>query len=230
VFLGHVPLLRSGRACQLNPTPCLCNTSAGGPYAVHGDSTLASMQPSRRPRSTEGRTPAKATHTPSAAVCGFESSRSSILYPVSLRAHSRCVLTRRFPTLPGPADRCSRRIPVARILMSSPEQCWSFSGRYRRVRGLGEMDSGRCRRHRRASEGATLYANRFRAKHQSGVTANTLTKIVLRGAVLGATVYSEFLGARPAEGDGHSLEAAAETTISKAADRDVVPFVRRRAR
>jgi hypothetical protein len=58
--------------------------------------------------------------------------------------------------------------------------------------------------------GAILYANRGRAKHQSGVTANTLAKVVLTGAALGATVYSGILGAKTAEGDGHSVEGATE--------------------
>ena len=44
--------------------------------------------------------------------------------------------------------------------------------------------------------GLLLYANRDRAKHQSGVTANTVTKILLTGAALGATVYSGILGAK----------------------------------
>ena len=62
--------------------------------------------------------------------------------------------------------------------------------------------------------GAVLYANRGRAKHQSGVTANTLTKIVLTGAAVGATVYSGILGAKAAQGDGHPVEGATEPTAS----------------
>jgi hypothetical protein len=57
-----------------------------------------------------------------------------------------------------------------------------------------------------------LYANRGRAKHQAGVTSNTVTKIVLTGAALGATVYSGGLGAKAAEGDGHSIGGATEPT------------------
>ncbi len=57
---------------------------------------------------------------------------------------------------------------------------------------------------------AILYANRGRAKHQSGVTANTLAKIVLTGAALGATVYSGLLGAKTARGDGHPVDGATE--------------------
>jgi hypothetical protein len=62
--------------------------------------------------------------------------------------------------------------------------------------------------------GAILYANRGRAKYQSGVTANTLTKIVLTGAALGATVYSGILGVKAAQGDGHPVEGATEPTAS----------------
>jgi hypothetical protein len=58
--------------------------------------------------------------------------------------------------------------------------------------------------------GAILYANRGRAKHQSGVTANTLVKIVLTAAALGATVYSGVLGAKSARGDGYPVEGATE--------------------
>jgi hypothetical protein len=62
--------------------------------------------------------------------------------------------------------------------------------------------------------GAILYANRSRAKHQSGVTANTLTKVVLTGAARGATVYSGGLGAKSARGDGHSIEGATQPSAS----------------
>jgi hypothetical protein len=62
--------------------------------------------------------------------------------------------------------------------------------------------------------GAILYANRDRAKHQSGVTANTLTKIMLTGAALGATVYGKFLGAKTVHGDGHSVEGAPQPSSS----------------
>ena len=65
---------------------------------------------------------------------------------------------------------------------------------------------------------AILYANRDRAKHQSGVTANTVTKIVLTGAALGATVYSGVLGAKTAEGDGHAVQGATEPASSTPAD------------
>ncbi len=58
--------------------------------------------------------------------------------------------------------------------------------------------------------GAILYANRRRAKHQSGVTANTVTKIIATGAALGATAYSGALGAKTAQGDGHAAHGATE--------------------
>jgi len=59
-----------------------------------------------------------------------------------------------------------------------------------------------------------LYANRGRARHQSGVTTNTVAKIVLTGAALGATVYSGILGAKTAQGDGHSVDGATEPSAS----------------
>lgn len=66
--------------------------------------------------------------------------------------------------------------------------------------------------------GAVLYANRDRAKHQSGVTSNTVAKIALTGAALGATVYSGILGAKTAQGDGHSVEGATEPAASTPED------------
>ena len=66
--------------------------------------------------------------------------------------------------------------------------------------------------------GLLLYANRDRAKHQSGVTANTVTKILLTGAALGATVYSGILGAKTAQGDGHSVDGATEPSSSTPKD------------
>jgi len=62
--------------------------------------------------------------------------------------------------------------------------------------------------------GGLLYANRGRAKHQSGVTSNTVAKIALTGAALGATVYSGILGAKTAQGDGHSVDGATEPDAS----------------
>lgn len=61
---------------------------------------------------------------------------------------------------------------------------------------------------------AILYANRERAKHQSGVTSNTVAKIVLTGAALAATVYSGVLGAKTAQADGDSVEGATEPSPS----------------
>lgn len=55
-----------------------------------------------------------------------------------------------------------------------------------------------------------LYANRGRAKHQSGVTANTVAKTVLTGVALGATAYSGVLGAKTAQGDGQHTAGATE--------------------
>ena len=57
---------------------------------------------------------------------------------------------------------------------------------------------------------AILYANRRRAKHQSGVTANTVTKIIATGAALGATAYSGALGAKTAQGDGKAVHGKSE--------------------
>lgn len=58
--------------------------------------------------------------------------------------------------------------------------------------------------------GALLYANRGRAKHQSGVTANTVAKIAVTGAALGATALSGLFGAKAAAGDGHPTEGATD--------------------
>lgn len=55
-----------------------------------------------------------------------------------------------------------------------------------------------------------LYANRRRAKYQTGVRANTATKIIATGAALGATAYSGALGAKTARGDGHHTQGATE--------------------
>ncbi|BDX34321.1 hypothetical protein TUM20985_48680 [Mycobacterium antarcticum] len=61
---------------------------------------------------------------------------------------------------------------------------------------------------------AILYANRGRAKNQSGVTANTAAKLVVTGLALGATAVSGALGAKVAQGDGHSVEGATEPSSS----------------
>lgn len=62
--------------------------------------------------------------------------------------------------------------------------------------------------------GAILYANRGRAKHQAGVRSNTVTKLVLTGAALGATFASKALGARAAQGSGHPVHGATEPASS----------------
>ena len=61
---------------------------------------------------------------------------------------------------------------------------------------------------------AILYANRDRAKHQSGVTSNTVAKIVLTGAALGATALSGVLGAKTAQGDGHPVDGATDPSAT----------------
>jgi len=61
---------------------------------------------------------------------------------------------------------------------------------------------------------SVLYANRGRAKHQSGVTANTVVKTVLTGAALGATLYSGVLGAKTAQGSNDSAEGATDPSAS----------------
>ena len=62
--------------------------------------------------------------------------------------------------------------------------------------------------------GVILYANRDRAKNQAGVTSNTVAKIVLTGAALGATALSGVLGAKTAQGDGHAVEGATDPAAS----------------
>lgn len=55
-----------------------------------------------------------------------------------------------------------------------------------------------------------LLANRKRAVHQQGVTANTTVKIVVTGAALAATAYSGVLGTKTTGAQGHSIESATE--------------------
>ncbi|MHA7650694.1 hypothetical protein ACX9NE_15360 [Mycobacterium sp. ML4] len=62
--------------------------------------------------------------------------------------------------------------------------------------------------------GAILYNNRKRAKYQTGVTSNTAAKLAVTGAALGATAYSGALGAKAAQGEGHSAEGATEPSSS----------------
>jgi hypothetical protein len=59
-----------------------------------------------------------------------------------------------------------------------------------------------------------LKANKERAKHQSGVTANTVTKIVVTGAAVLATAYSGALGAKTATGDGSPVEGATDPSAA----------------
>lgn len=66
--------------------------------------------------------------------------------------------------------------------------------------------------------GGVLYANRGRARHQTGVTSNTVTKIALTAAALGATVASGLLGAKTAQGEGHPVEGATEPASSTPED------------
>ena len=61
---------------------------------------------------------------------------------------------------------------------------------------------------------AILYANRGRAKNQAGVTANTVTKLVVTGLAIGATVVSGALGAKVAQGQGRPVEGATEPASS----------------
>lgn len=55
-----------------------------------------------------------------------------------------------------------------------------------------------------------LAANRRRAKYQTGVRGNTITKLVVTGAALGATAYSGALGTKAAQGDGHPAHGATD--------------------
>lgn len=59
-----------------------------------------------------------------------------------------------------------------------------------------------------------LFANRHRAKHQSGVSANTVAKLLLTGTALSATVYSGMLGAKIGQADEHAVDGATEPSPS----------------
>lgn len=63
-----------------------------------------------------------------------------------------------------------------------------------------------------------LVANRGRAAHQSGVRANTITKIIVTGAALATTGYSGVLGSRAAQGDGHPTTGATEPSAATPPD------------
>jgi hypothetical protein len=58
--------------------------------------------------------------------------------------------------------------------------------------------------------GSILYANRRRAKYQTGVRENTVAKIVVTGAALAATAYSGVLGTKVAQGDGRPAHGATD--------------------
>jgi len=66
-----------------------------------------------------------------------------------------------------------------------------------------------------------LVANSDRAKNQSGVTANTVAKMVITGVALATTAYSGVLGGKVAQGDGQPVagttESLADTTSEVAA-------------
>ncbi len=55
-----------------------------------------------------------------------------------------------------------------------------------------------------------LWHNRDRAAHQSGVTANTVAKLAVTAAALGATAYSGVLGAKVAQGGAQPAHGATE--------------------
>ncbi|MBX5332488.1 hypothetical protein HQO90_15970 [Rhodococcus fascians] len=59
-----------------------------------------------------------------------------------------------------------------------------------------------------------LMANRGRARHQQGVTANTNLKIAVTGAALATTAYSGVLGAKTTKAQGHSIDSATEPSAA----------------
>lgn len=63
-----------------------------------------------------------------------------------------------------------------------------------------------------------LAANRGRVANQAGVRANTVTKLIVTGAALGATAYSGMLGAKTAQGAGEHVEGATEPSSSTPKD------------
>ncbi len=56
-----------------------------------------------------------------------------------------------------------------------------------------------------------LVANSDRAKNQSGVTANTVAKMVITGVALATTAYSGVLGGKVAQGGGQPVAGATES-------------------
>lgn len=63
-----------------------------------------------------------------------------------------------------------------------------------------------------------LWRNRGRAAHQSGVTANTVAKLAVTGAALGATAWSGVLGATVAAGGAQPAHGATEPAAGTRAD------------
>lgn len=66
--------------------------------------------------------------------------------------------------------------------------------------------------------GMILAANRDRARNQAGVRSNTVAKLIVTGAALGATALSGALGAKSAQGDGHPIEGATDPAPSTPSD------------
>ena len=66
--------------------------------------------------------------------------------------------------------------------------------------------------------GIILLNNRGRAAHQAGVRANTVTKLIVTGAALGATAYSGVLGRKVAQGSGEHAHGATEPSQETPAD------------
>lgn len=63
-----------------------------------------------------------------------------------------------------------------------------------------------------------LYANRGRAKYQSGVRSNTVTKLAVTGAALGATAWSGALGAKIAQSENQTAQGATEPASETPSD------------
>lgn len=61
-----------------------------------------------------------------------------------------------------------------------------------------------------------LWHNRGRAKHQSGVTANTVTKLAVTGTALAATAWSGWLGTTIAAGGKQPTHGATEPSAGTA--------------
>jgi hypothetical protein len=63
-----------------------------------------------------------------------------------------------------------------------------------------------------------LLANRGRAKYQAGVRANTVNKLLVTGAALGATAYSGALGAKIAKSNEQTAQGATEPAAQTPSD------------